>query len=244
MDLRGLLLSHARPAGHPASAPARAAALALTLALVGCGLAASEEQAPGGSERVVFLNFATGGEVVSRGPADAAARDVSQLCMAAKVARWEGATDCGGRTACASAVERAVRDLFAAYDITFTSTRPAADVPYTMVLVAPPVPACTFGHTGVAFADCGDRNPANLAFVFDCRASAEACAVLVAHELGHTLGLVHVLDGGDIMTVAPTEAGLRFLDEPLEAVENPCGVAFQNSHSSLLTVLGPGRRGP
>ena len=105
-------------------------------------------------------------------------------------------------------------------------------------LALPPVAACSFGQRGVAFADCLDENPSNLGFAFDCYGDAASCAVLVAHEVAHGFGLVHVLDGTDLMTLGPEDPSLRFRDEAFDAAENECGVTSQNAHQELVDRLG------
>jgi hypothetical protein len=107
-----------------------------------------------------------------------------------------------------------------------------------MIVIAPPKSACTFGKRGAALADCGDRNPASVGFVFDCYADAAACAVLVAHEVGHGFGLVHSADPSDVMTPAPDDPSLAFRDAVSAVDANPCGITSQSSHRALLSALG------
>ena len=67
---------------------------------------------------------------------------------------------------------------------------------------------------------------------------ADACAVLIAHEVAHTYGLVHVMDDSDIMTPAPEDNRLQFGHADADALENECGVTSQNSEETLLRRLG------
>ena len=191
--------------------------------------------------RLVYLDFADGAEGLTRGPDDDATRNVSRLCGVSSFARWEAPARCGERDRCREDVLRLVRGYFDAYDVRFTLSRPAPPEVFTTVVVAPPLAACTFGRRGIAFADCGDVNPASVAMVFDCHGDAASCAVLVAHEAAHTFGLVHSLDPADIMTPAPEDPALSFRAEWTQTTENECGTPRQSSHEALLAVLGPRR---
>lgn len=188
---------------------------------------------------VVHLDFTDGTEGVVRGDDDDATRMVSRLCATPALARWEASPACGTRDRCRDEVLRRVRAYFEPYNVRFTISRPPPHAPYTTIVIAPPVAACTFGGRGIAFADCGNANPRSLGFVFDCHGEAGACAVLVAHEAAHTFGLVHSRDQGDIMTAAPEDPALRFRAVPSPTEANACGVRVQNSHEALLAALGP-----
>jgi hypothetical protein len=212
-----------------------------------CGAGACAERA-GAAERapashLVFLDFSDGTHGVTAGAEDDAAHDVSQLCGADRFARWEAPRACAGgdREACREEVLEGVRGYFAAYDVDFTLTRPEASAAFTTVVIAPPLAACTFGKRGVAFADCGDENPANVGMAFDCHGDAASCAVLVAHEAAHTFGLVHSRDPSDVMTPSPEDPHLAFLPTAAPTEANACGVTSQSSHASLLRALGPRR---
>jgi hypothetical protein len=216
------------------------ASASLALGVGACGVSSAPE-----TVRSVFLDFAEGTEKLALGEHDDASHDVSQLC-ASSFARWEAPADCAGgdREDCRYEVLRLVREHFAPYAVEVTLSRPASQRTYTTVVIAPPNTECSFGRRGVAFADCHDENPANIAMVFDCHGDAASCAVLVAHETAHTFGLVHSADPLDIMTLAPEDASLRFRSEPALALESECGMLRQSSHDVLLQVLGPRRETP
>jgi len=190
----------------------------------------------------VNLDFADGTEGVTRGDDDDATQNVSRLCSVSSFSRWDAAPVCGERNHCREDIHRLVGEYFEAYNVRFTLSRPSPSEIFTTVIVAPPVAECTFGHRGIAFADCGDANPRSVAFVFDCGGDAASCAVLVAHETAHTFGLVHSLDSDDIMTPAPEEPVLRFRAASSPTAANECGVLMQSSHEALLAVLGPRKR--
>lgn len=220
---------------------AAAAAVLCGAACASCAAPASPPaSAPPAARHVVLLDFAQGTHGVTAGEEDDATRDVSQLCSTSSFARWEAPRACAGgdRDACRDAVLREVQRRFEAYDVDFTLTRPAAPARYTTLVIAPPDAACTFGQRGVAFADCGDANPASLGMVFDCHGDASSCAVLVAHEAGHAFGLVHSRDPRDVMTPGPEDPALAFLATSAGTEPNPCGIEEQSSHATLLRNLG------
>jgi hypothetical protein len=214
--------------------------LAAALCGSACASCAAPAPAPPAAAHVVVLEFADGTHGVTAGEVDDATLDVSQLCGTSAFTRWEAPRACAGgdRDACRDAVLREVQRRFAAYDVDFTLTRPEPPARYTTIVIAPPDAACTFGQRGVAFADCGNANPASLGMVFDCHGDAASCAVLVAHEAGHTFGLVHSLDPRDVMTPGPDDPALAFLPTSAGTEANPCGVAQQSSHATLLRNLG------
>ena len=223
----------------------RAVAVGHVLVALAAGACTASAPADGPAARVVFLDFADGTQGVTAGEEDDATHDVSQLCAAPAFARWEAPRACAGgdRDACREEILREVRRHFAAYAVDFTLVRPAPPAVYTTIVIAPPIAACTFGRRGVAYGDCADANPANIGMAFDCHSDAAACAVLVAHEAGHTFGLVHSLDPRDVMMPSPEDPQLAFLATAAPTEKNDCGVLHQSSHESLLRILGPAARG-
>jgi hypothetical protein len=225
--------------------PGRVLSLVPVLAALAAGAGAAPGApgpAPARPPRQVYLDFTDGDTGMTQGPEDDAVRNVSRLCGTPAFGRWEPTARCGERDRCREEVRRRVQRYFEAYQVDFTLSRPAPPAVFSTVVIAPPLRACTFGHRGVAAADCGDTNPTSVAFVFDCYGDAASCAVLVAHEAAHTFGLVHSLDPGDIMTPGPDDPALQFRDAAALAEENECGVRLQSSHQALLSALGPRRR--
>jgi hypothetical protein len=190
--------------------------------------------------RVAYLNFADGTESLAQGYQDDAALNRSELCGAPRLGRWLGAAGCGDRESCKRAIAEKTAQLWAPFDVVFTTNRPE-HAPYAMVLIGPPGGSCGFGvATGAAPVDCGDRNPSSVAFAFQCAASVGACARLVSHELAHTFGLAHSNRPCDIMAAeSPSCADTAFHDEYSRAHGTTCGKDLQNSHQELLAVLGP-----
>jgi len=138
---------------------------------------------------------------------DDATQNVSRLCSVSSFSRWDAAPVCGERNHCREDIHRLVGEYFEAYNVRFTLSRPSPSEIFTTVIVAPPVAECTFGHRGIAFADCGDANPRSVAFVFDCGGDAASCAVLVAHETAHTFGAGAQLGLGRYHDASPRGAG-------------------------------------
>lgn len=216
--------------------PARGLALA-------AGWAAGCDDAVGDAAHVVYVDFADGSEGLAAGDEDDAVAGVSQLCEAQTLGAFVAPAACaGGRAArCEAEVVERVAAYYAGFDIAFTRDPRALpeDRPYAAVIVAPPHPACSFGQRGVAFVDCEDENPASLGLVFDCYADADACAVLIAHEVAHGLGLGHVEDPRDIMAIGPDDPTMSFRSTRSPTVDEACGAATQSSRAALDAVLGP-----
>jgi hypothetical protein len=194
--------------------------------------------------RVVYLNFSDGTESLVQDTSDDATRNRSELCAAERTGRWLGAEGCGDREACKRAIVRETEALWAPFNIIFTTRRPASG-PYTMAIIGPASGSCGFGVDGAAPVDCGDRNPANVAFAFQCAGPVRACARVLSHEVAHTLGLAHSDRSCDLMSAdAPTCAEAAFHDEEARVHGTTCGEPVQNSYRVLLGLLGPRPEGP
>lgn len=189
-------------------------------------------------ERVVYLDFADGHHGVIKGDVDDATRNVSKLCGVEAFAAWKRASGCSDRASCVDAIRARVEGYYARYDLRFVTARPPPGSVYTTIVIAPPEGDCSFGRRGVADVDCGDANPANIGFVFDCT-DVDSCAVLVAHETAHTFGLVHVTAPNDIMTLAPEDPQSTFETPEHPTTDDVCNTSAQSSHETLLRTLGP-----
>jgi hypothetical protein len=192
----------------------------------------------------VFLEFDGGN--LSRGAQDDAPADVTSIADLAGPFPPFGAD-----AATQAAVLQAVSIDWAAYDISFTDTRPDIDE-YTMVMVGPS-PAFGAGVLGVAKLDCGDLRGNDIVFAFHAAGdgySTASVAATISQELGHALGLEHVQDPADVMYPINSGGDPAFLDSCLPTVEVPASCAaehaetcgsgsLQNSHLELLALLGP-----
>lgn len=132
-----------------------------------------------------------------------------------------------------------LRQWFDPYHVTFTTTRPAQG-PYTMVVISPTY----WDHHGIAPLDCDNSNRSDIAFVFRVGRSrfytdATKIAQAAAHELGHSFGLAHVVDRGQIMQWA--SSGRAFGKSRYDA-GHPSGQCFtgnvQDAPVLLMTGIG------
>jgi hypothetical protein len=152
-----------------------------------------------------------------------------------------------GSAACKREIQGFLDRMYAAFDVQFTTTLPAADPFYTIVVNASwPECADSEKENGVADLSCNDYN-GNVGYVFNCGASAQACAVTIAHEHAHLVGLEHSNTSEDIMWPHQCTSCDGFVDRPLPIDgKSQCARAEQNSYQMMLTRLGaapPGVKG-
>ncbi|MDB4957254.1 MAG: hypothetical protein JWO36_4823 [Myxococcales bacterium] len=132
-----------------------------------------------------------------------------------------------------------LRELFAPYNIVFTTTRPAQP-PYQMLIVSPTY----LPHHGIAPLDCGNRNRDDIAFVYRTGdtgfyPNGHKIAQAAAHELGHSFGLAHVTGTSQVMQWA--SSGRTFSASDYDTT-HPSGKCFtgtvQHAAAMLTTSLG------
>src|SRR6185369_14157928 len=88
------------------------------------------------------------------------------------------------------------------YNVTVTTKRPASTVKYTMAVISPSNVGPTTNR-GTSYLDCGDATKNDIVFVYRIGGtSASRIARYVTHEIGHSLGLMHVTYSGDLMQYA------------------------------------------
>ncbi len=191
---------------------------------------------------VLFLN--TEGATILKGAASDASRDMSFLCGGAIPPLAHGPFG-ASRQAVLAALVKAVGDYLAPYRIQVVTTRPAKG-PYEMVLVGGSAATCgqAKGIAGLAPLDCGDKVPGEIAFVFSADlTSLDWVALTAAHEVAHSLGLLHTGEACDLMApmiCAPDKKS--FMDRNLPIWPDHHGECGQekltNSHRAMGLAVG------
>jgi hypothetical protein len=144
-------------------------------------------------------------------------------------------------TARKTAILHHLRNYFAAWHVTFTTTRPASG-PYTMAVVSPST--ITTGSHGIAPLDCGNRNRNDIVFVYRANntrrfPNAALIARAVAHELGHSFGLSHVTGTSQVMQYASSGASFGVAPYDTRHVSGKCFTGnTQDAPALLRTNVG------
>ncbi|MBN2575936.1 MAG: matrixin family metalloprotease [Deltaproteobacteria bacterium] len=139
---------------------------------------------------------------------------------------------------------------YADFNLVFTLSRPPTGDYYPIIITSDGgwcmnsvanICSLTPDEAGVAPFNCND-NVQLAAYAFACGYSAHDCAVLIAHEHGHLVGLEHTGSTSDIMnpTVMPTANGFDDRDNRtvvLDPTQLSCQVT-QNSYQQMLGALG------
>ena len=151
---------------------------------------------------------------------------------------------------CKRQVQKYLDQWYVDFNLVFTTSRPPTGDYYPLIITTDSawcinsvanICSVTPNEAGVAFFNCND-NVQIAAYAFACGYSAHDCAVMIAHEHGHLVGLEHTGSPSDIMnpTVMPTAAGFDDRDNRT-IVDDPAQLscqAFQNSHQQMLEALG------
>ncbi|HET6584440.1 MAG TPA: Ig-like domain-containing protein [Nannocystaceae bacterium] len=202
------------------------------------------QQSPkfGGTPGRIFVNF--DGANLSSGYDDST-QDVTQIGECA------GSFAAYGNGAKRDATMQAVRDDWAAYNVTVVDARPASG-DYTMCMVGPSNPFGG-GVLGIAPLDCDDQQTHNnITYAFHSendQFDASTTATTIGQEVAHSYGLEHVDEPGDIMNPYNAGGNPSFTDQCIGIVQGivcgsqhaaECGSqSQQNSHQELLTLFGP-----
>jgi hypothetical protein len=183
--------------------------------------------------QVVYLNRE--GATLAAG-ADDSRRNVSSVVASAGLDQYE-IPEFAGSGARWDAIVSCTADLFSAYDIEVVDRRPV-EGDYIMALVGgrPGDLASLSGHASTA-----RRRVTGLSA--ELRDQTRPVCETIAHEVGHALGLDHVMDCHDPMSYLPACGRRTFQDRETACGEGDgraCvdGAASQNSHTRLLDVLG------
>jgi hypothetical protein len=138
---------------------------------------------------------------------------------------------------------------YADFNLVFTLSHPPTGDYYPLIITSDSswcinsvanICSVTPDEAGVAFFNCLDNRQV-AAYAFACGYSAHDCAVMIAHEHGHLVGLEHTNSTSDVMnpTVMPTATGFDDRDNRtvVDLTKLSCQ-SKQNSHQQMLGALG------
>lgn len=164
-------------------------------------LAAGEGKADSAATQVVFMNF--GGARITGGDCSDARSNCSALVAGTQDFAPFTLSDQWDRPKVVAAITRCVGMFFDDMDVRFVTTRPASGN-YTMMMIGAIYPTqLGFPHNGSgpygrAPVDCGNANKNDIGFLLlegDVDPDFYYMCRSIAHELGHTFGMVHT--GGE-----------------------------------------------
>ena len=182
---------------------------------------------PAGKPATVVLWYADGGNQPEDGP----------YCTGLKPPAWRctfgvSADDCMRK------VQVYLDRWYAPFNVVFSFTRPHNGDYYTLIITSTNA-WCSLNTTeaGVAPFNCND-NPGQTAFAFECGYDAHDCALVIAHEHAHMVGLDHTNSTTDIMYQTTLGTIDGFEDKENRTPDALCA-AKQNSYQMMLGQLGP-----
>jgi hypothetical protein len=191
----------------------------------------------------VFLDFADGSVRITHAAKDDATTNASSIADAegfGPTFTWRHMGS--SREAVMAEITARLTDLYLPFNVTFTSRRPQTP-PYTMALIGGKGPDLGYpsGITGVGRVDCDNRSRNEVVFVFlgENQHTPSQAAAVIAHELGHSFGLVHASRESDLMFPAVGSKGQTFEDVESRVLSTgACGRSAQNSFRLLTMTLG------
>lgn len=217
-----------------------AIALWATAAVSGARSAAASET------RIAYLNVSEGDLAIFGGAADNAAENVSGVATVVPYPPFAWPPSAGApallREDARAYLLFHLHKAFLPYNLVWTDVRPTQG-PYTMIVVGGTPELLGFDRrvAGVALLDCDDVQASNLVFAFPSAVPGDLHGLFVtaAQETAHAFGLEHTDDQEDIMHARLGPAQWTFTDR-VNLVTPPrlCGRMSQNSHATLLSVLG------
>lgn len=190
----------------------------------------------------IWLN--TDGATITKGPASDASILLSYIC-GGTFPPFKHATYGTDRSKVVAQLASRVAAYLAPYDVEVVTSKPAT-IPYEMVLVGGAASLCgqAKGVAGLAPLDCADKVPGEIAFVFsDDLSDLGWLGLTAAHEVAHTLGLLHTGQACDVMApLICAPAKKAFMDGNLPIWPDHQGMCGQqqitNSHRALGLAVG------
>ena len=182
---------------------------------------------PAGKPATIFLWYADGTPQPEDGP----------YCTGLKPPAWH-CTFGVSSDDCKRKIQGFLDRWYADFNVVFTLSRPRLADYYTMIITSTNA-WCSLNtmEAGVAPFNCND-NPGQSAFAFECGYDAHDCALIIAHEHAHMVGLDHTDSPADMMypNTLPTIDGFEDLEN--RAPDALC-TPKQNSYRRMLEQLGP-----
>ncbi len=192
---------------------------------------------------IIWLN--TDGATITKGAVSSdASKLTSYVCGGTFPAFKHGPYGADRSKVLARLVQR-VSAYLAPYRVEVVTEKPFS-IPYEMILVGGTASLCgqAKGVAGLAPLDCGDVIPGEIAFAFsDDLTDLDWLALTAAHEVAHTLGLLHTGEACDVMAPMLCAASKKaFMDQNLPIWPDHQGYCGQkkitNSHQAMGKVLG------
>ncbi len=198
-----------------------------------------------GATQIVYLDFSDGTETITFAEIDDSTANRSSIGGASPYPAfaWPSiSTGVEARSQVVARVARAVHAMFLPYDVIITLTRPTAP-PFTTVMIGgdPRDLALRENYGGVAYMDCGNKQPSNIVFAFPSRlrGNERGLVVTIAQEAAHAFGLEHTDSRRDVMHPLLSPEQMSFLDEDGPVLDGRlCGAPTQNSHRRLIDAVG------
>ncbi len=127
---------------------------------------------------------------------------------------------------------------YAGFDVEFTTAKPTGG-PHHVVVVTSSGDWCDQDPSvaGIAPFRCGGLEGAT-AYALTCGDDAKACAVIIAQEQGHLMGLEHTENPNDVMNAEVCSDCDGFANRPSAVMAGRCGRNTQNSHGMVMQRLG------
>jgi MYXO-CTERM domain-containing protein len=191
---------------------------------------------------ILYLNPCREGCFLEPGADDARTNRSSIVAFPAELEPFPWNDDVWARTV------RCVQRLYAPFEITVTDVDPGNVIHTENIVAGHPRDIGQPGDVGgIAPLACGGlENAISFSFAAAIGEDIESLCHTIGQETAHAFGLDHELLCSDPMTYLPRcgEKAFQRIDAPCGEHEPRrclCGEAFQNSHLTLLALLGPRR---